>query len=263
MRILFVGDIFGSIGRRVLADHLAPLIDAHDIDLCIANGENAAGGRGITRNIARKLRRYGVNVITGGNHSLANSDIFAGPRVYDYVLRPLNMSPAAPGSGKLIYAIPDGRRVGVINLQGRTFSSSSLSCPFRTAIKAAESITHTTPIIIVDFHAEATSEKVCLANYLDGKVSAVLGTHTHVQTSDERILPSGTAFISDTGMTGPEESAIGMKKEAVIRRYVLRGHHPFEPSSDGPMLNAVILDVDENSGCATGISRVYQRVALT
>ncbi|MCP4629681.1 MAG: YmdB family metallophosphoesterase [bacterium] len=261
MRILFIGDIFGSTGRRVLAECLKDIIEENNIEVCIANGENSAGGRGITANIVKKLHKYGVHIITGGNHSLAHSEVYTPPPEIEHLLHPLNL-PNGKGSGTTVYTLPDNRTLGVINLQGRTFCDESIPCPFNAGMQAAKKLTGETSIIIVDFHAEATSEKVCMANYLDGHVSAVLGTHTHVQTADERILHKGTAFITDVGMTGPEDSAIGMKLKAILQRYLFGNHIRFEPASKGPMFNGVILDIDENSGKATSISRIFKRITF-
>ena len=262
MRILFIGDIFGSVGRRVLAENLTGILKENNIDVCIANGENVAGGRGITRNIVKKLHKYGVHIITGGNHSMYDMEIYNSFPPVTHLLRPLNLQNETKGTGKTVYKLSDGRKIGAINLQGRTFVNENLPCPFITGIAAVKELTRQTPIIIVDFHAEATSEKVCLANYLDGHVSAVLGTHTHVQTADERILPKGTAFISDVGMTGPEKSAIGMKLETILQKYLYQSHIRFEPATEGPMFNAVVLDIDDKSGKANTISRIFKRVTF-
>lgn len=262
MRILFIGDIFGSTGRRVLAEYLKDILKENTIELCIANGENSAGGRGITHNILKKLHKYGVQVVTGGNHSLVNEEVYTTPSQAKHLLRPLNFADKSKGIGKTVYELTDGRKVGVINLQGRTFFDETIKCPFRTGLTAVKQIAQQTPIIIVDFHAEATSEKTCLAQYLDGQVSAVLGTHTHVQTADERILPKGTAFITDVGMTGPEDSAIGMKLKPILYKYLYQTHMRFEPATKGPMFNAVVLDIHDKTGKAISISRIFKRVSF-
>ena len=262
MKILFIGDIFGNTGRRVLAERLPSLIKEQHIDLCVGNGENAAGGRGLTFNLYKKLRKYGVQIVTGGNHSFSIPDNDIKFMDTAEVLRPLNYPPGNFGRGSLIHELEDGRKVGVVNLQGRTFVHESLDCPFRIGSCAVEEIQKTTPIILIDFHAEATSEKIAFAHYMDGKASAVIGTHTHVQTADERILPQGTAYISDAGMTGPEDSVIGMKKEPVIKRFLLQTHVRFEPSEGSPMLNGVILTIDDTSGKALAITRVYERITF-
>jgi metallophosphoesterase (TIGR00282 family) len=263
MRLLFIGDIFSTIGRRVLAERLPAVIERRNVDICVANGENAAGGRGITGNLVKKLRKYGVHVITGGNHSFSIPD-----NAYNFmddprVLRPHNYPPGNIGKGTTVYPLPDGRKLGIVNLQGRTFLHEALDCPFRTGNEAVEELRRETPCILVDFHAEATSEKGALARYLDGKVSAVVGTHTHVQTADERIFAGGTAFITDVGMTGPEDSIIGMKHDQVIRRFLLQTHVRFEPSESGAILNAVQIDIDDATGKACSIERLFERVTFT
>lgn len=263
MKILFIGDIFGNTGRRVLSERLPSLIEEQHIDCCIGNGENAAGGRGLTGNLFKKLRKYGIQVITGGNHSFSIPDHDTSFMNNDLVLRPLNFPPGNIGHGSVVFTLESGLKVGVVNLLGRTFSNECIDCPFRTGKAAVEEIRAVTPIILVDFHAEATSEKLAFANYVDGMVSAVVGTHTHVQTADEKILPGGTAYISDTGMTGPEDSIIGMAKEQVLKKFVLQTHVRFEPSEKGPMLNAVIIDVDETDGKARSISRIYERITFS
>jgi metallophosphoesterase (TIGR00282 family) len=262
MKVLFIGDIFGNVGRRILAERLPSLIKEHAIDVCIGNGENAAGGKGLTGKLFKKLRKYGIQVVTGGNHSFTIPDNEYGFMDDPNVLRPFNYPPGNIGKGFTIYTLPDNRTIGVLNLQGRTFFNQALDCPFRTADAAVQKIRETTPVILVDFHAEATSEKIAFAAYMDGRVSAVVGTHTHVQTADEKILPGGTAFICDAGMTGPEDSVIGMQNALVIRRFLLQTPVRFEPSESSPLLNGVIIDIDDNSGKAVSISRIYERVVF-
>jgi metallophosphoesterase (TIGR00282 family) len=263
MNILFIGDVFGNVGRRILAENLQGFLADYNIDVCIANAENAAGGWGCTVNILKKLRKYGVHIVTGGNHSLANQDILPAMHSDPALLRPLNMPPGNPGKGKTVYELGDGRKIAVLNLQGRTFFPEAYDCPFRLGREALEELRKETPVIVVDFHAEASSEKSAFAQHIDGSASAVIGTHTHVQTADERILPGGTAFITDAGMTGPEHSVIGMKTRTVVRRFLLQTPVRFEPSSDGPMLNAVVLDVDDTTGKAVSIARIYERVVFS
>lgn len=262
MRILFIGDVFGSIGRRILAENLKDILIEYNIEVCIANGENAAGGKGITRNIVKKFHKYGVQIITGGNHSMVNEEVYDSSPPLQHLLRPINFQNEKKGVGKTVYELSDGRKIGVINLQGRTFFDKNFNCPFRAATAAVKEIAKQTSIIIIDFHAEATSEKVCMANYLDGEVSAVIGTHTHVQTADERILPKGTAFITDVGMTGPEDSAIGMKLKPVIEKYLFQTYLRFEAAKDGPMFNGVILDIHDKSGKTINISRIFKRISF-
>jgi metallophosphoesterase (TIGR00282 family) len=262
MKVLFIGDVFGSAGRRVLAERLEKLIETRSIDLCIANAENSAGGWGCTAAILKKLRKYGVHIVSGGNHSFSNADALPAFENDLAFLRPLNFPPGNPGRGSVIFTLADGKKVGVLNLQGRTFFNESLDCPFRLGLAAIQEMRKETNIIIVDFHAEASSEKCAFANYTDGMVSAVLGTHTHVQTADERIFPKGTAFITDVGMTGPEGSVIGMKTETVLRKFLLQTQVRFEPSNEQPMINAVELDIDDKSGRALSISRIFERISF-
>ncbi len=262
MKILFIGDIFGNTGKRVLAERLEKLIAERAIDVCVANAENVAGGKGITHNLLKKLQKFGVNVVTGGNHSFASPDSYEDYEKEPYLLRPINMPPGNIGKGSAVFTLADGRKLGVINALGRTFFAEQYDCPFRASLAAVEEIAKTTRCIVVDFHAEATSEKRSLAHFLDGKVSAVLGTHTHVQTADESVSKAGTAYITDAGMTGPEDSAIGMKKEQVTRRFLLQTHVRFEPADDLPMLNAVIVDIDDATGKANAIERVFERMTF-
>jgi len=262
MKILFIGDIFGNVGRRVLAERLPAIAREHSVDVCIGNGENVSGGRGMTKNLFRKLRKYGLDVITGGNHSFSVDDNDYSFMEEPISLRPLNFPPANLGHGSTLFTLTDGRSIGVVNLMGRTFMHESLDCPFRLGLAAINELREQTPIILVDFHAEASSEKAALAFYVDGLASAVVGTHTHVQTADERILPKGTAFITDAGMTGPERSIIGMKPEGVIKKYLLQTYVRYEPSEDGAMLNGVVIEVDDKSGKALSIKRLFERVSL-
>jgi 2',3'-cyclic-nucleotide 2'-phosphodiesterase len=260
MRVFFIADIFGPTGKRVLADRLEKLLAEQSIDVCVANAENIAGGHGVTGNLLAKLRKFGVNVVTGGNHSFANQDCMADYAADPHFLRPHNFPPGNPGKGTTVFSLADGRTLGVLNLQGRVFFSEHVDCPFRAAVSAVEELSRSTKAILVDFHAEATSEKKALFSYLDGKVSALVGTHTHVQTADEIVSPLGTAYITDAGLTGPENSAIGMKTEGVLRRFLLQTPVRFEPSDKGPMLNGAIIDIDDSSGKARSIARIYERM---
>jgi metallophosphoesterase (TIGR00282 family) len=262
MRILFIGDVFGNVGRRILAERLSPIVNDNKIDICIGNGENVSGGRGMTKNLFKKLRKYGLNVITGGNHSFSVADNDYSFMKEPHVLRPMNYPPQNLGHGSTIFTLEDGRSIGVINVMGRTFMHEMLDCPFRACADAINELKKQTPIILVDFHAEASSEKAALAWHLDGQASAVIGTHTHVQTADERILPKGTAFITDVGMTGPEMSIIGMKPDGVIKKYLLQTYIRFEPSEEGAMLNGVIIEVDDNTGKALSIKRIFEHVTF-
>jgi len=263
MKILFIGDVFGNSGKRALAQRLSSLIEELCIDVCIVNGENASGGRGITKNLFRKLKKYGADVVTGGNHSFSVSDNDFTFMDDPVSLRPLNYPPGNPGHGSTLFTLDDGRSIGVINLMGRTFMHESLDCPFRMGTEAILELKEKTKVILVDFHAEASSEKAAFAWYVDGSVSAVIGTHTHVQTADERILPKGTAFITDAGMTGPmEHSIIGMKAEGVIKKYLLQSYIRFEPSEESPVISGVVIEVNDDTGKAVSIERFFERVVL-
>ena len=207
MRILFVADIYARPGRRAAAEFIPKLIQERDVQFCIANGENAAGGFGLTDNIRRKLHAYGVDVITTGNHIWNRADFVGRLDTLDRVLRPLNYPVAAPGCGSTVAEARNGLPVAVVNLQGRTFMPA-IDCPFARGRAEVDRLRGRTPIVVVDFHAEATAEKVALGYHLDGRASAVIGTHTHVQTADERLLPRGTAYLTDAGMTGVRDSVI-------------------------------------------------------
>jgi 2',3'-cyclic-nucleotide 2'-phosphodiesterase len=262
MKVLFLGDIFANTGKRIIAQCVPELVERYSIDICVANAENIAGGRGITHNLFKKLRKFGVQVMTGGNHSLSCPDSFNDYTEDPYLLRPHNMPPGNIGKGTAVYTLPDGRSLGVINLQGRTFFHEQYDCPFRIGLLAIEQMLEVTRNIIVDFHAEATSEKKAFAYYADGKVSAVLGTHTHVQTADESISPAGTAFITDVGMNGPGDSIIGMKKEQVLKRFLTQSAQRFEPAEGMPQLNAVVLAINDTTGKTESIQRIFELVTF-
>ncbi|WP_305042981.1 TIGR00282 family metallophosphoesterase [Geoalkalibacter sp.] len=255
MNILFVGDIVGRPGRQALAQHLNRLVDSHLIDLVVANGENAAGGFGLTADVVRELRDLGVDAITSGNHIWDKKEALEQVLTDQRVLRPGNYPEGVAGRGAGIFTTPAGHRVGILNLEGRVFMAN-LECPFRTADRLVEDLRRETSVILVDFHAEATSEKIALAHYLAGRVSAVLGTHTHVQTADERLLAGGTAFITDVGMTGSRDSVIGIRKEIAIEKFLKQVPMRFEIAKKDCMLNAVLLDIDEGSGQARRIERI-------
>jgi metallophosphoesterase (TIGR00282 family) len=254
MRILFVGDVFGRPGRRVLADHLRDIIANRQIDLVIANGENAAAGFGITPRLADDLFRYGIDVLTAGNHGWDKKEI------YDYIagqprlLRGANFPPGVPGSGVYCGQTRGGVPFAVLHLVGRIFMAA-LDCPFRTADAELARLPAECRIRVVDFHGEATSEKQAFGWYLDGKVTAVVGTHTHVPTADERILPGGTAYITDVGMTGPYESVIGVERDAAIRKFLTQMPERFEPAQHDVRLSSVIVDADDETGRARSIER--------
>jgi metallophosphoesterase (TIGR00282 family) len=254
MNILAIGDIVGKPGRQAVHAFVPDLRKEYGIDLVIANGENTAGGFGLTLSTAQELLDDGVNVITSGNHIWAQKEILPYLDGDMPILRPLNYPDGVPGRGWLI-----SRKVLVVNLMGRTFINS-YDCPFRGMDALLAELKPKTKVIIVDFHAEATSEKVALGRYLDGRVSAVLGTHTHVGTIDTRILPGGTAYVTDIGMTGPDDSVIGDDPEAVIQRFLTMMPHHLTVGRGRPVLNAVLVEVDESSGRATGIERITREL---
>lgn len=250
MRILMIGDVVGNPGRQAVQMALPGLRQQHHIDLVVANGENAAGGLGLTPETAQDLFDSGVDVITSGNHIWAHKEIIPYLEGEIPVIRPLNYPPGVPGRGYLIKG-----NCLVINLLGRTFIGNC-DCPFRAMDQLLEDLEHKPPVIIVDFHAEATSEKMALGWYLNGRVSAVLGTHTHVGTVDARVLPRGTAYVTDVGMVGPSESVIGDTIEDVIQRFLTQIPHRLSVGSGSLMFNSVLIEVDETSGKATSIARV-------
>src|SRR5919198_986413 len=215
VKILFIGDIIGKPGRQVISRELHRLVDHHRVDLVIANGENAAGGFGITEETAKELFASGIHLLTSGNHVWDKKEALEFIDREGRLLRPANYPAGTPGRGSRVLSTAGGVRVAVLNLEGRVFMNN-LDCPFRTADRELALLRKETPVVLVDFHAEATSEKVSLGWYLDGRASAVIGTHTHVQTADERLLPGGTAYLSDVGMTGPMDSIIGMRRDIVI-----------------------------------------------
>ena len=254
-RLLFIGDIVGRPGRDVLRRGLPALIAHHRIDLVIANVENAAAGFGVTPDIAEDLMGYGVHVMTGGNHTFDKREILPYFAQQPRLLRPANLPAGAPGGGRYVARAANGVAVAVINVMGRVFMTA-IDDPFRVVIAEIEAVGAEARVIFVDMHAEATSEKVALGWYLDGRATAVVGTHTHVQTADERVLPRGTAYITDVGMTGPHDSVIGVERAAVIQRFLTGLPQRFETASEHPRLNAVIVAADETTGRATSIERL-------
>ena len=255
MNILFVGDIVGRPGRELIRKGLRALVDRYGLDLVIANAENSAAGFGVTKDIGDTLLEWGVDVMTSGNHIWDKKeaiDYIAGqPRL----LRPANYPAGVPGRGACVARTGDGRAVGVINVMGRVFMLN-IDDPFAVVLREIEAIRHQTRVIIVDFHAEATSEKVAMGWHLDGKVTAVIGTHTHVQTADERVLPNGTAYLTDAGMTGPHDSIIGMEREPSLVRFLTAMPSKFEPATGNPRLNGVVIEADDKTGRATRITRI-------
>ncbi|MBI5118670.1 TIGR00282 family metallophosphoesterase [Candidatus Poribacteria bacterium] len=255
MRILFIGDVIGGVGRRILRDHLPALKQQYQPDLTIVNGENLAGGLGATSKLLHEITTYGAQVITMGNHTWKRSELIKDIDTLDNVVRPANFPPGTPGKRTVIHEIGDGRRAAVFNLVGRIFMEKN-DCPFRAGVEIARQLREQTPVVILDIHAEATSEKIAMGWYLDGKVSAVLGSHTHVQTADERILPNGTAFITDVGMTGPHDGVIGMKNRQVLTKFVIGVPSRYEVSDGDPQLHGVFVEVNDSTGRATGIERI-------
>ncbi len=254
MFVLVIGDIVGQPGRKAVYGVLPQLRHEYRLDMVIANAENAAGGFGLTTDIAREFIEAGVHVLTSGNHIWAQKDIIPNLDSEMPILRPLNYPPGVPGRGYLITG-----QVMVVNLMGRTFMND-IDCPFRAMDVLLDEVKDRPPVVIVDFHAEATSEKMAMGRYLDGRVSAVLGTHTHVGTIDAQILPQGTAYVTDIGMTGPTDSIIGDDVDSVIKRFLTGMPHHLSVGKGKPVLNAVLVEVDEGSGRAVSIERIFRQL---
>jgi len=255
MNVLFIGDVVGRPGRELVRRGLPALVEHHAVDLVIANVENAAAGFGVTREICEDFLQWGVHVMTSGNHIWDKKEaveyIGSEPRL----LRPANYPAGVPGRGAYVARTRAGEPVGVINVMGRVFMMH-IDDPFAVVLHEIEAMRAWARVVIVDFHAEATSEKVAMAWHLDGKATAVIGTHTHVQTADERLLPGGTAAITDVGMTGPHDSIIGMEREGALARFLTAMPSRFEPASGGARLNGAIVRADEQTGRATSIARI-------
>ncbi|MCM3587225.1 TIGR00282 family metallophosphoesterase [Mesobacillus maritimus] len=255
MRILFIGDVVGSPGRDMVKEYLPKLKEKYRPTITIVNGENAASGKGINEKIYRQFLEWGAQAVTLGNHAWDKKEIFDFIDKAKYLVRPANLPEEVPGTG-IVYLKVNQDEVAVINLQGRTFLPA-IDCPFKKADELIAEARKRTPIIFVDFHAEATSEKEAMGWYLDGRVTAVVGTHTHVQTADERILPSGTAYLTDAGMTGPYDGILGVERDAVIKRFLTSLPVRFEVSTGGrTQLSGVVVDVDKKDGRAKKIQRV-------
>lgn len=248
MHLLFLGDIVGSPGRRAVEELLYRVVDRHLIDLVVANCENASGGLGITPAVADQLLGMGIDVLTSGNHIWKHKDILGYIEDTDRLVRPANYPPDTPGRGFTVIETAVGEKVAVINLEGRVFMNP-LECPFRAVDAVLAQLSPEVKIIMVDMHAEATSEKQAMGWHLDGRVSAVLGTHTHVQTADERLLPQGTAYITDVGMTGPINSVIGMKTEIILERFLTQRPQPFKVASQNIQLQGVVLKLNSEGRC--------------
>ncbi|MBI4706804.1 MAG: TIGR00282 family metallophosphoesterase [Candidatus Omnitrophica bacterium] len=259
MKILFIGDIVGSPGRNAVKVLLPQLKKEHGLDFVVANAENASGGSGITVSVAQDLFESGVDVLTSGDHIWKKREIFELITQEERILRPLNYPKGAPGRGHNVYKTKNDLKVGVVNVNGRVFMDA-LDCPFKGTLEAVSEIAKETKIILVDIHAEATSEKVAMGWYLDGKVSAVLGTHTHIQTADDKILPQGSAYLTDLGMTGPYDSVIGRRVEDVLERFLTAIPVRFEVAEENVQLCGAVLDIDEITGKANSIIRIQRKL---
>lgn len=256
IRILLIGDLVGRAGRAIFEKYIDRVRKEHAIDALIVNGENSAQGRGITPKIAQFFKDHGVDVITSGNHIWHHRDIYPYLDSHKDLLRPINFPSGAPGVGVTTFTCK-GNTVGVVNVQGRVFMREMVSCPFLAMDSILTYLRSKTNIIIVDFHAEATSEKQALGLYLDGRISALVGTHTHVQTADERVLPNGTAYMSDLGMGGSLNEAIGMKKEAIIQNFLTQLPTRFTPATSSPfVMSGAWVEVDSATGKALKIERI-------
>ena len=255
MNILFIGDIIGRPGRELVRKGLPGLVHDHGVDLVIANAENSAAGFGITKDIGDALLGWGVDVMTSGNHIWDKREAISYIATEPRLLRPANYPAGVPGRGSCVAQTGDGREVGVINVMGRVFMLD-IDDPFTVVLREIEALRHRTRVIIVDFHAEATSEKIAMGWHLDGKVTLVVGTHTHVQTADERILPNGTAYLTDAGMTGPHDSIIGMEREPALARFLTAMPSKFEPATGNPRLNGILVTADDRTGRATAVTRL-------
>jgi 2',3'-cyclic-nucleotide 2'-phosphodiesterase len=261
LKVLFLGDIVGKPGRTAVRHFVPILRERHALDLCVGNSENSAGGAGITPESAEDLLDAGLDLLTGGNHTWSKREILPYlDRDGSRQLRPANYPNGAPGRGHGVVTSRSGHKLGVVNLEGRLFMKS-LDCPFRTAERLVGELRRQTACILVDMHCEATSEKNAMGHFLDGRVSAVLGTHTHVQTSDERVLPGGTAYQTDVGMCGPWDSVIGLRKESAIERFLTARHTSFEMAQGETALQGAIVEIDDQTGRARSILRIREMLA--
>lgn len=258
MRILFIGDVVGRTGRGAVARALPELRRTHAVDLVVANAENSAAGIGATPSTLQELRRHGVDLFTMGNHTWRKKELLDAMDGFACAARPANFPEGVPGRGAVTATLADGRKAAVLNLLGRVYMDPA-DCPFAAADRLLPELRAVTPVILVDFHAEATSEKAALGWHLDGRCSAVIGTHTHVQTADEWILPGGTAFLSDAGMTGPAHSIIGMKRGPILEKFVRGIPGKFEVAEGPAIFSAVLLEVDDTTGKALSITRILLR----
>ena len=255
MKVLFVGDIVGEPGRKALKHGLPKLVEKLKIDFIIANAENAAGGFGITKSIGEELFSCGIDVLTSGNHIWDKKEAITYIPQEHRLLRPANYPDRVPGKGSIVASTDTGEKIAVLNIAGRVFMKQ-IDCPFSVSEREVQKLKEQTGIIVVDFHGEATSEKSAFGWFLDGKVSAVIGTHTHVQTADETILPKGTAYITDVGMTGPVNSVIGIKKEQIITKFLTSIPVRFDIAKGKSLLSAVMIDINSKTGYADSIQRL-------
>ncbi len=257
MVVLFIGDVVGEPGRRIITNNIHRVSERYRVDIVVANGENMAGGFGITPDLANDLFDLGISALTTGNHVWDKKEMVDYIRKEPRILRPANYPDGTPGQGSFVIDRPNGEKIGLIQVMGRAFMPA-IDCPFQVVKREVEKLRSQTPCIIVDMHAETTSEKMAMGHFLDGQVTAVVGTHTHVQTADEQILPKGTAYLTDIGMTGPVNSVIGIKKELVIDKFLTQMPRRFEVASGQAVLGATVLEFDPATGKATGIQRVRE-----
>lgn len=255
MKVIMLGDVVGKPGREAIKQEVAGLLQAYSADLLIVNGENAASGNGITAEIVQEMLTAGVSVITMGNHVWDKREIETYITDEPRLVRPGNYPVGTPGKGYYIAKISSGHKVGVISLSGRVYMPE-LDCPFRKAEELTRLVKQETNIVLIDFHGEATSEKLAMGFFMDGKVSAVCGTHTHVLTADAQILPGGTGYITDLGMTGPRDSILGIKKEIIIKRFITGMPQRFEIADGAYQINGVCISIDESTGLANGIETI-------
>jgi len=257
MKVLFIGDVVGKPGLRILSKLLPDYKKEEKYDLICVNGENAAGGFGLTVKSASKLKKYGCDIITSGNHIIDRKEEIEGIFKLEYVIRPINYEESFPGKGFKVFEIED-KKVAVVNIQGQTFMSKEplTKNPFKTAKECIDELLKITPIIIMDMHAETTAEKIAMRYFLDGQISALVGTHTHVQTADETVTPGGTAYITDVGMTGPFDSVIGMQAKPIIKKFMDNKKERFKLAKNDIRMNAVEIKISENSGKAEYIRRI-------
>ncbi len=260
MKILLIGDIVGSPGREAIKKIVPQIRKDRCIDFVVCNAENAAGGSGITPQIADELLGAQVDVLTSGDHIWKKKEMFERLEKDKRILRPSNYPESCPGRGATIIKSNSGKSIGVVNVLGRVFTRNINGCPFDAAEKEVEKLSKDTKIILVDMHAEATSEKIALGRFLDGKVTATFGTHTHVQTADEKILPRGSAYITDLGMTGPQDSVIGRKVETIIEHFVTCMPAKFDIAEDDIELQGAVVEIDEKTGTALSIERLKEKV---